>query len=114
MSVVLFNSLGGFTTLLAAAALPAEQVKGVSLLNSAGQFGDDVTTTDKTEETALHKFIVRPVEEIFQRVVVGLAFWLTMQPAQIEAQLKSGVCCFLAKFSSTNFLKWILVLALLA
>ncbi|XP_016505967.1 uncharacterized protein LOC107823753 isoform X4 [Nicotiana tabacum] len=90
-TVLVGNGLGGFTTLLAAAALPAEQVKGVSLLNSAGQFGDDVTTTDKTEETALHKFIVRPVEEIFQRVVVGLAFWLTMQPAQIEAQLKSGV-----------------------
>nr|XP_016490121.1 PREDICTED: pheophytinase, chloroplastic-like isoform X3 [Nicotiana tabacum] len=90
-TVLVGNGLGGFTTLLAAAELPAEQVKGVTLLNSAGQFGDDITTTDTSEETALRKFIVRPVEEIFQRVVVGLAFWLSMRPAQIEAQLKSGV-----------------------
>ncbi|XP_059293172.1 pheophytinase, chloroplastic-like [Lycium ferocissimum] len=89
-SVLVGNSLGGFTTLLAAAALP-DQVKGVSLLNSAGRFGDDISTTDKTEETALHKFIVKPVEEIFQRVVVRLAFWLTMRPDHIEAQLKSCV-----------------------
>ncbi|KAJ8545813.1 hypothetical protein K7X08_018396 [Anisodus acutangulus] len=88
-AVLVGNSLGGFTTLLAAAALP-DQVKGVSLLNSAGRFGNDIGTTDKTEETALHKFIVKPVEEIFQRVVVRLAFWLTMQPDHIEGQLKSG------------------------
>ncbi|XP_060195385.1 pheophytinase, chloroplastic-like [Lycium barbarum] len=88
--LVLFYSLGGFTTLLAAAAL-LDQVKGVSLLNSAGRFGDDISTTDKTEETALHKFIVMPVEENFQRVVVRLAFWLTMRPDHIEAQLKSCV-----------------------
>ncbi|KAK4346857.1 hypothetical protein RND71_033196 [Anisodus tanguticus] len=84
-AVLVGNSLGGFTTLLAAAALP-DQIKGVSLLNSAGRFGNDIGTTDKTEETALHKFIVKPVEEIFQRV----AFWLTMQPDHIEGQLKSG------------------------
>ncbi|KAJ8567538.1 hypothetical protein K7X08_019746 [Anisodus acutangulus] len=34
-AVLVENSVGGFTTLLAAAALP-DQVKGVSLLNSAG------------------------------------------------------------------------------
>ncbi|XP_049383019.1 pheophytinase, chloroplastic-like [Solanum stenotomum] len=89
-AVLVGNSLGGFTTLLAAAALP-DQVRGVSLLNSAGRFGDDISTTDKTEETALHKFIVKPVEEIFQRVVVRSAFWITMRPDQIEAVLKSGV-----------------------
>ncbi|PHT56599.1 hypothetical protein CQW23_05085 [Capsicum baccatum] len=66
-------------------------VKGVSLLNRAGRFGDGISTTDKTEETTLYKFIVKPVEEIFQRRVVRSAFWLTMQPDQIEAVLKSGV-----------------------
>lgn len=103
MTLVLLNSLGGFTTLLAAAALP-EQVKGVSLINSAGQFGDDISTTEKTKETVLHKFIVKPVEEIFQRVIVRLVFWLTMRPDQIEAVLKSGVCYFLAKFSFMNLM----------
>ncbi|CAN4080084.1 unnamed protein product [Withania somnifera] len=89
-AVLVGNSLGGFTALLAAAALP-DQVKGISLLNSAGRFAGDISTTDKTEETSFYKFIVKPVEKIFQRVVVGLAFWLTMRPEQIEAVLKSGV-----------------------
>ncbi|XP_069150505.1 uncharacterized protein [Solanum lycopersicum] len=102
-AVLVGNSLGGFTTLLAAAALP-DKIRGVSLLNSAGRFGDDVSTTDKTEESALHKFIVKPMEEIFQRVVVRSAFWITMQPVQIEAVLKSGVGSFLAKFEPYIFL----------
>lgn len=58
----------------------------------------------KLKESALHKFIVKPMEEIFQRVVVRSAFWITMQPVQIEAVLKSGVGSFLAKFEPCIFL----------
>lgn len=83
-----FFSLGGFTALVSAAAL-RDQVKGVVLLNSAGQFGDASSGTNDSEETALQKFIVKPLKEIFQRVVLGFLFWQAKRPARIESVLKS-------------------------
>ncbi|XP_048431349.1 uncharacterized protein LOC108865985 [Pyrus x bretschneideri] len=59
-TVLVGNSLGGFTTLVAAAGLP-EQVVGVALLNSAGQFGNPNSEAEESwEETALQKFILKP------------------------------------------------------
>ncbi|XP_050291338.1 pheophytinase, chloroplastic isoform X1 [Quercus robur] len=87
-AVVVGNSLGGFTALVAAAGLP-EQVVGVALLNSAGQFGNVNSKSNESEETLLQKAIVKPLKEIFQRIVLGFLFWQAKQPARIESVLKS-------------------------
>ncbi|XP_006346961.1 pheophytinase, chloroplastic [Solanum tuberosum] len=87
-AVLVGNSLGGFTALIAAASL-TDEVKGVTLLNSAGQFGDVSSAAEGTEETALQKFILKPLKESFQRVVLGFVFWQSKQPARIESVLKS-------------------------
>ncbi|XP_019154727.1 PREDICTED: pheophytinase, chloroplastic isoform X2 [Ipomoea nil] len=87
-AVLVGNSLGGFTTLVAATTLP-EKVKGVVLLNSAGQFGDASSATTEQEDTALQKLILKPLKEIFQRIVLGFLFWQAKQPARIESVLKS-------------------------
>ena len=86
--MVIFFSLGGFTALVAAAWLP-EQVVGVALLNSAGQFGNANSKSNESEETLLQKAIVKPLKEIFQRIVLGFLFWQAKQPARIESVLKS-------------------------
>lgn len=65
------------------------------LLNSAGQFGDAINDSSESEETALQKFIIKPVKELFQRVVLGFLFWQAKQPARIQSVLKS-VCQVLA------------------
>ncbi|KAA8531895.1 hypothetical protein F0562_006388 [Nyssa sinensis] len=87
-AILVGNSLGGFTALVSAAGLP-EQVVGVALLNSAGQFGDANREPSKSEETVLQKFFLKPLKEIFQRVVLGFLFWQAKQPARIESVLKS-------------------------
>ncbi|KAK6924377.1 NmrA-like domain [Dillenia turbinata] len=87
-AVLVGNSLGGFTALVSAAGLP-EQVVGVALLNTAGQFGDPNSEIDKSEDSILQKFIVKPLKEIFQRMVLGFLFWQAKQPARIESVLKS-------------------------
>ncbi|KAM7529695.1 hypothetical protein LguiB_033105 [Lonicera macranthoides] len=87
-TILVGNSLGGFTALVAAEALP-EQVVGVALLNSAGQFGNPNDETVEPEESVLKKFILNPLKEIFQRVVLGFLFWQAKQPARIESVLKS-------------------------
>ncbi|KAF3441084.1 hypothetical protein FNV43_RR19370 [Rhamnella rubrinervis] len=87
-AVLVGNSLGGFTALVSAVGLP-EQVVGVALLNSAGQFGNPNGETKKSEETILQKFILKPLKEVFQRVVLGFLFWQAKQPARIESVLKS-------------------------
>jgi len=74
--------------LIAAAGLP-ESVTGVVLLNSAGQFGDGNTEQKTSEETSLQKFFLKPLKEVFQRVVLGFIFWQSKQPARIESVLKS-------------------------
>lgn len=83
-------SLGGFTALVTAAGLP-EQVAGVALLNSAGQFGNPNAENNESDETVLQKFILKPLKTFFQRVVLGFLFWQAKQPARIESVLKS-VC----------------------
>uniref|UniRef100_A0A1J3ITM9 Pheophytinase, chloroplastic n=1 Tax=Noccaea caerulescens TaxID=107243 RepID=A0A1J3ITM9_NOCCA len=87
-AVVVGNSLGGFTALTVAVGLP-EQVTGVALLNSAGQFAAESRKREEAEETVITKFIVKPVKEMFQRVVLGFLFWQAKQPSRIESVLKS-------------------------
>ncbi|KAG2240728.1 hypothetical protein Bca4012_022225 [Brassica carinata] len=88
-TVVVGNSLGGFTALSVAVGLP-EQVTGVALLNSAGQFASESRKREEeAEETVLTKFIVKPLKEVFQRVVLGFLFWQAKQPSRIESVLKS-------------------------
>ena len=86
--MVIFFSLGGFTALVAAAGLP-EQVVGVALVNSAGQFGNANSKSNESEETHLQKAIVKPLKKIFQHIVLGFLFWQAKQPARIESVLKS-------------------------
>ncbi|XP_076895618.1 uncharacterized protein LOC143548298 [Bidens hawaiensis] len=87
-TILVGNSLGGFTALVAAEAMP-QQVVGIALLNSAGQFGSPDNSTTETEESTLQKVILKPLTEIFQRVVLGFLFWQAKQPARVESVLKS-------------------------
>lgn len=86
-AILVGNSLGGFTALMSAAEL-SEQVKGVVLLNSAGQFGDAITETS-SDESAVQNTILKPLKQIFQRVVLGFLFWQAKQPARVQSVLKS-------------------------
>lgn len=74
--------------MVSAAGLP-EQVRGVVLLNSAGQFGDVNKLTDEPKETGFQKFILKPLKDFFQRIFLGILFWQTKQPARIVSVLKS-------------------------
>ncbi|KAF8410580.1 hypothetical protein HHK36_003112 [Tetracentron sinense] len=88
-AILIGNSLGGFTALVTAADLP-KQVVGVALLNSAGQFGNGTIESNKSsEETVLQKFLLKPLKEAFQRIVLGFLFWQAKQPARIQSVLKS-------------------------
>ncbi|XP_077244335.1 alpha/beta-Hydrolases superfamily protein [Tasmannia lanceolata] len=88
-AILIGNSLGGFTALVTAAELP-DRVCGVALLNSAGQFGNPSGETSlNAEDTALQKFLLKPLKEVFQRIVLGFLFWQAKQPARIESVLKS-------------------------
>lgn len=98
-------SLGGFTALVSAGGLP-EQVAGVVLLNSAGQFGDPSAKVKKSEEGVLQKVVLKPLKEIFQRIFLGLLFWQAKQPARIESVLKS-VCCYLAQSPFSQKFEWL-------
>lgn len=83
-----FISLGGFTALVAAEAMK-EQVVGIVLLNSAGQFGSPNDEENEAQESPFQKFLIKPLKEIFQRVVLGFLFWQAKQPARVESVLKS-------------------------
>lgn len=88
-TILVGNSLGGFTALISAADLP-EQVIGVGLLNSAGQFSSATGKTEtSSEENILEKFLLKPLKEVFQRIVLGVLFWQSKQPARVKSVLKS-------------------------
>ncbi|GJM86570.1 hypothetical protein PR202_ga02440 [Eleusine coracana subsp. coracana] len=94
-AVLVGNSLGGFTTLFAATEAP-ELVRGVVLLNSAGQFADPdkpASSAPAAEEeeqgNPLSRFVVKPLKEAFQRVVLGFLFWQSKQPDRVEKVLKT-------------------------
>lgn len=88
-AVLIGNSLGGFTALVSASELP-EQVKGVVLLNSAGQFGDKLANpSEKDDDSPIKRFIVKPLKDVIQRIFLGFLFWQAKQPARVESVLKS-------------------------
>lgn len=66
-----------------------DKVRGVVLLNSAGQFGDANIEDKEIEETGIDKYFLKPVKETFQRVVLGFLFWQAKRPARVESVLKS-------------------------
>lgn len=96
-------SLGGFTALVSAAGLK-DQITGVVLLNSAGQFGNGSNETiNQPEESVIQKLFLKPLKEIFQRVVLGIVFWQAKQPARIQSVLKS-VCVYCRAICVPSFL----------
>ncbi|XP_042438700.1 pheophytinase, chloroplastic-like [Zingiber officinale] len=89
-AILVGNSLGGFAALITAAE-SAQLVRGIVLLNSAGQFSNANTKQSKENgsETALQKLLVNPVKEALQRIFLGFLFWQAKQPSRIEKVLKS-------------------------
>ncbi|GAA0149353.1 hypothetical protein Leryth_002525 [Lithospermum erythrorhizon] len=87
-TILVGNSLGGFTALVAASEM-ADKVTGVVLLNSAGQFGDANMENEESEAKGIDKYFLKPLKDIFQRVVLGFLFWQAKQPARVESVLKS-------------------------
>eukprot|EP00562_Extubocellulus_spinifer_P027902 CAMPEP_0178656962 /NCGR_PEP_ID=MMETSP0698-20121128/25109_1 /TAXON_ID=265572 /ORGANISM="Extubocellulus spinifer, Strain CCMP396" /LENGTH=371 /DNA_ID=CAMNT_0020299063 /DNA_START=20 /DNA_END=1133 /DNA_ORIENTATION=+ len=86
-TVVAGNSLGGFTSLYAAAhASDREEdlIKGCVLLNAAGRFRDPDAPPDAEEKNEL----VEKVKEWVQRLVISASFIYTKRPARIEQVLK--------------------------
>lgn len=97
-------SLGGFTALATAGDLP-EQVIGVALLNSAGQFGNpDSTSSNVKNETTLQKYVLKPLKELFQRIALGFLFWQAKQPARIESVLRSVCSLYFWTFLASRYL----------
>lgn len=90
--------------MVAAVGFP-DQVVGLALLNSAGQFGNPNEKMDESEESILQKFVLKPLKEVFQRVVLGFLFWQAKQPARIESVLKSVSFLLLDLLTSTSHLK---------
>ena len=76
------NSLGGFTALYAAATQP-DLVEGCILLNSAGTFRNP----EKQEEPPPPQWL-QSIQTAIQRLVIGVSFVYTKQPARIEQVLK--------------------------
>ena len=70
-----------------------ELVRGVVLLNSAGQFADPnkpaAAPAEEEEGSPLSRFVVKPLKEAFQRVVLGFLFWQSKQPARVDKVLRS-------------------------
>lgn len=94
-------SLGGFAALMTAAE-SAQHVRGVVLLNSAGQFENpSEQPKNNEEETVLQKFVFNTLKEFIQRIILGFLFWQAKQPARVEKVLKS-----VQYFSLTSWLKF--------
>ncbi|CAD5186386.1 unnamed protein product [Musa acuminata subsp. malaccensis] len=88
-AILVGNSLGGFAALMTAAE-SAQHVRGVVLLNSAGQFENpSEQPKSNEEETVLQKFVFNTLKEFIQRIILGFLFWQAKQPARVEKVLKS-------------------------
>ena len=83
-AVLAGNSLGGFTSLYAAATDEAKSmVKGVVLLNGAGRFRESIEVEEKETNP-----IVESIQKFIQRLVIGASFVVTKQPARIAQILR--------------------------
>ncbi|CAM9397700.1 unnamed protein product [Discosporangium mesarthrocarpum] len=94
-AVVMGNSLGGYTALSAAAALP-QNIKGCVLLNAAGRFQDPVAEAamlamkDAPPKSGIELAwdnAVKGLSAAFQRAVVTSSFYFTKQPLRIKQVL---------------------------
>ncbi|KAI0488463.1 hypothetical protein KFK09_028296 [Dendrobium nobile] len=88
-AILVGNSLGGFTALFTASELP-QLVRGLVLLNTAGQFRDsNLKPVINNEESAINKYVVNPVKQAFQRVFLRILFWQAKQPSRVKSVLQS-------------------------
>lgn len=72
-----------------AAELP-QFVRGLVLLNTAGQFGDsNMKPVANDEESDINRYVVNPVKQALQRVFLGFLFWQTKRPARVKSVLRS-------------------------
>ncbi|PKU63302.1 hypothetical protein MA16_Dca026524 [Dendrobium catenatum] len=84
-AILVGNSLGGFTALFTASELP-QLVRGLVLLNTAGQFRDsNINPVINNEESAKNKYLFNPVMLTFQRVFLGILFWQAKQPFRVKS-----------------------------
>ncbi|CAI9097858.1 OLC1v1034371C1 [Oldenlandia corymbosa var. corymbosa] len=87
-AVLVGNSLGGSTALLAATVLQ-DQVRGVSLLNTDGVFGDPKSDDKESDDSFLHKYILTPFEGVFRLLCLGCVFWPLKQRWSVKCLLKT-------------------------
>jgi pimeloyl-ACP methyl ester carboxylesterase len=86
-AVLVGNSIGGFTSLYAAATDEIKPfVKGVVLLNGAGRFRD-VNAPVKEVGPKTNDFI-DSIQKFIQRAIIYTSFLVTKQPARIEQILR--------------------------
>jgi pimeloyl-ACP methyl ester carboxylesterase len=79
------NSLGGFSALYAAATDEAKSmVNGVILMNGAGRFRDSMAEEEPKKPNAF----VESIQNAIQRLIIGVSFVVTKQPARIEQVLR--------------------------
>ena len=89
--VLVGNSLGGYNSLSTAAKYP-ELVESVVLLNAAGRFdldasADEMEKSADPEATGVNA-IVEMIATRIKRLVVGITFLFTKQPARVKQVLK--------------------------
>jgi len=89
-TIVAGNSLGGFTSLYAAAHSGADGrqdlVRGCVLLNAAGRFRDPDSAS--SDESVKKNAVVETIKEWISRAVIQASFLYTKQPARIEQVLR--------------------------
>ena len=89
--VLVGNSLGGYNSLSTAARYP-ELVESVVLLNAAGRFDleasvDEIGKVADTEVNGVNA-IVEMIASKIKRLIVGITFLFTKQPARVKQVLK--------------------------
>lgn len=82
--VIAGNSLGGFTALYSAAVDAENLIKACILVNAAGSFTKEEGAAVERQEAAW----IKSMKAGFQRVVIGLSFVYTKQPARIAQVLR--------------------------
>ena len=88
-----------------AASELGDSIRGVVLLNSAGQFGDQRKISleeESNKESISKKYLLKPLKEALQRVILQFLFWQAKQPSRVESVLKS--VSFLFLFIESNVL----------
>eukprot|EP00252_Welwitschia_mirabilis_P006908 TRINITY_DN1785_c0_g1_i1.p1 TRINITY_DN1785_c0_g1~~TRINITY_DN1785_c0_g1_i1.p1 ORF type:complete len:305 (-),score=16.53 TRINITY_DN1785_c0_g1_i1:628-1542(-) len=87
-AILVGNSLGGFTALVTAADNP-ENVRGVAILNSAGQFRNPEKQDSDAQEPSVLQKLLNPAKTLIQRVLLQFAFWQAKQRSRIQSVLQN-------------------------